>query len=351
MSIYDKITDAPQETLRGADQDPLYECPPRVDKPHWTALGDLIAFKEREHQQPRSDQCYTLRLDITGMSTLKQRLVTEGTFTSRWDPEFSNIMKAVAHDLTRRYQARWCYTQSDEITLVIAPPPNSPRFQHYRGGKLQKLVSLAAARASAVATTLLNHLRERRRAERAATTKENAARVLQMFIDSETAKMWWPRRLFRRLAYYPLVPTDVRLPQPAPMQPLTLEFDCRMAVWNSPREAFMLVLWRAYDCGVNGVSDAVYNERGQKHESAPGGPAFKVLMGASTWTKLKWLERAELLPLPPHQAYGTLMGWRTVTREGVDPRTGERVPVERSDVVLIPVANVIAAVQRGDIPL
>ena len=35
-------------------------------------------------------------------------------------------------------------------------------------------------------------------------------------------------------------------------------FDCRVGSYASWEEARALLLWRAYDCSVNGVSDAVY---------------------------------------------------------------------------------------------
>ena len=43
---------------------------------------------------------------------------------------------------------------------------------------------------------------------------------------------------------------------------LLARFDCRMGVYESKEEAMSLILWRAYDCGVNGVSDAVYHQKG-----------------------------------------------------------------------------------------
>ena len=39
-------------------------------------------------------------------------------------------------------------------------------------------------------------------------------------------------------------------------------FDCRIAAWDSWEEAKALLLWRAYDCTVNGVSDAVHQAKG-----------------------------------------------------------------------------------------
>ena len=326
MSIYEKIAAATQNTLRGVEQDPLYECPPRIEKVEWDALGDMIAARERAFQQPRSDQCYTLRLDITGMSTLKKQLVSEGTFSERWCSDFSEIMIAVARDLTARYGARWCYTQSDEITLVIVAPSKEthPRFQHHRGGKLMKLVSLAAARASAVATALLTRLRDRRARERVAPAE------------------WWPQRLYRHL-----MGTPAEVPM-VPLTPVTLEFDCRMAVWDTALDAFQLVLWRAYDCGVNGVSDAIYNQRGTALMTMDG-TSYKVLMGAKTWVKLKWLERAGLLPMPQHQAYGTLLQYVDRERAGYNPVTQQTVTVMRKEVTRVEVNNIITAVQQGSL--
>ena len=39
-------------------------------------------------------------------------------------------------------------------------------------------------------------------------------------------------------------------------------FDCRMGSYASWEEARALLMWRAYDCSVNGVSDAVYQMPG-----------------------------------------------------------------------------------------
>ena len=39
-------------------------------------------------------------------------------------------------------------------------------------------------------------------------------------------------------------------------------FDCRVGSFASWEEARSLLLWRAYDCSVNGVSDAVYHIKG-----------------------------------------------------------------------------------------
>merc|ERR1719387_1890594 len=38
-------------------------------------------------------------------------------------------------------------------------------------------------------------------------------------------------------------------------------FDCRIGQYDSWEEARALLMWRAYDCSVNGVSDAVYHSK------------------------------------------------------------------------------------------
>eukprot|EP00971_Amphidinium_carterae_P062658 1240264-Amphidinium_carterae.1 len=41
-------------------------------------------------------------------------------------------------------------------------------------------------------------------------------------------------------------------------------FDCRIASYESFEQAVSLLLWRAYDCGVNGVSDKVHHLKGDE---------------------------------------------------------------------------------------
>ena len=64
-----------------------------------------------------------------------------------------------------------------------------------------------------------------------------------------------------------------------------------MGTYLSEEEALSLIIWRAYDCGVNGVSDAV-------HHSTIGGK--KQIMQQSKYHKLKWLKDNSLLPLQDH---------------------------------------------------
>ena len=75
-------------------------------------------------------------------------------------------------------------------------------------------------------------------------------------------------------------------------------FDCRMGVYDTLAEAFKLILWRAYDCGVNGLSSAIYMS---------GIAGAKAIAPKYADAKLQWLHSNNLLPLNDHQAYGTLI--------------------------------------------
>ncbi len=68
-------------------------------------------------------------------------------------------------------------------------------------------------------------------------------------------------------------------------------FDCRMAIWPTERQALQLFAWRIEDCERNGLSDAAYQH-------------CKSWSGLNGGAKLEMLQKAQLLPLPSHQAYG-----------------------------------------------
>ena len=87
-----------------------------------------------------------------------------------------------------------------------------------------------------------------------------------------------------------------------------------------------MLLWRGYDCSVNGVSDAVH------HSGVPG---RKKGMALNARDKVAWLHDNNLLPLPKHQAYGTVLARvkRRVDVVGADPRRpDETVSVLRSKI-------------------
>jgi tRNA(His) 5'-end guanylyltransferase len=81
-----------------------------------------------------------------------------------------------------------------------------------------------------------------------------------------------------------------------------ITFDCRVGAYQTEQEAVSLLLcWRAYDCSVNGVSDAVFRCKGNV---GGAGQAARL----STVQKLQWLHNRSLLPLPLHQRQGSYFG-------------------------------------------
>merc|ERR1719210_433694 len=83
----------------------------------------------------------------------------------------------------------------------------------------------------------------------------------------------------------------------ANLQQVLPHFDCRLGHYSSWEEARGLLLWRAYDCSVNGVSDAVYHIKG----------SGKQVQGSGKKSKVEWLWKQGKLPRPKHQAYGTVL--------------------------------------------
>merc|ERR1712217_75433 len=122
-------------------------------------------------------------------------------------------------------------------------------------------------------------------------------------------------------------------------------FDCRLGHYESWEEARALLMWRAYDCSVNGVSDAVYHTKGSgKHVQSLG-----------TREKLEWLMEASKLPLPRHQAYGTVLVRSKRPVKGFNPKTNETVTtlrgvVERLDGPVLELLRNDALFPKGDEP-
>ena len=92
---------------------------------------------------------------------------------------------------------------------------------------------------------------------------------------------------------------------------LTPTFDCRVGAYDTRDEALSQILWRAYDCGVNSVSDVA-------HKSGVLGSKAAIKM--PTDRKLAWLMDNDLLPLRPHQRAGTYWVKRKQINHGSSKR-------------------------------
>ena len=79
-----------------------------------------------------------LRLDGRGFSTF-----TEARFDKPFDPRFSDLMVDTARSLMGEFNARYAYTESDEISVLL-----DPAWSLF-GRSVEKLVSISASVATA----------------------------------------------------------------------------------------------------------------------------------------------------------------------------------------------------------
>jgi len=274
-----------------------HEPPPRVAKEKWSRLGDELRRSETSVHSVPGDRWMSLRLDGTGFSKLLRRFRKAGVFGDGYSPRFGEIMCECLVSCMEKFGAVIGYSQSDEMTLLVPPRRVIRGVQevHMYSGRVVKLCTLAAAHV----TALFN------------------LRVLDIARGEGVA--WSPKDL----------PT----------------FDCRLGSFASADAALSLVLWRAYDCGTNGVSDAVYHTKG----------AGKEVNGANTLTKLRWLKGQGLLPLARHQAHGSLFAKVSRRHDGVNKATGESTTYSRGAVELVSgedkAWNVLRIIGHGQVKL
>jgi len=250
-----------------------HELGPCVAKPVWEKLGAAIRVRERlVVPELNGEKWISLRLDGCGFSKQTRLLRRAGVLEAGFSSAFGDIMQDCMRAVMEPFGACLGYTQSDEMTVLVRSTRviRGKRQPHYYGGRAQKWCSVAAS----TATALFNR------------------RLEQLAAD---------------------------LGKPFDRDAPLVHFDCRIGAFDSEEEALALVLWRAQDCGVNGISDAVY------HSETSG----KNMKGAHTGQKLQWLESQGKLPLHPHQAYGTLLirGLRRV--QGLNPVTGKHTEALR----------------------
>ena len=252
MNIYDLI--AHVQSLSDEEQKQFaHERPLPISRKVWTELGDELSSNEKQPVMlVPHNMCFSMRLDVRCMSTQRAKLCSLGVLHDGWDARFGSAMEAVTRRLCVHFRAAWGYTQSDEITLLVVPSAN-PSYQHPSGGKRDKLTTESAAFASV-------------------WLQQEMPRCCDRWQDAADS--------------------------------CCLTFDSRIGVYDTPRSAFRLILWRAYDCSVNAVSDAVYHCQLDKHDASL--PTRKQLTELHTTDKLAFLRDRGLLPLPPQQAYGAL---------------------------------------------
>jgi len=231
----------------------LHYLAPHVPKVTWNALGDAVSAREKSSSGTvDGSRWISLRLDGSGFSRAVRMMRQKGILEAEGFSEtFASGMQSCLKALMEHFHALLGYTQSDEMILFIHPTNvvRGERQVHMRNGRVTKLTTLAASFATA--------------------------------------------HFVMRLAEH-CVRAGVGLDGLGVVLP---HFDCRLGHYSSWEEAQGLLLWRAYDCSVNGVSDAVYQIKG----------SGKQVQSLGVRGKVEWLWKQGRLPLPKHQAYGTVL--------------------------------------------
>jgi len=262
----------------------LHEGAPFLPKERWTRLGDELKVAETPLVYSiLGRQWISLRCDGTGFSRFLPKLRAKGIIEEAgFSDDFATIMQDCCRTLTEKFGAVCGFTQSDEMTILIAPANvvNGVQQPHPYNGRVQKLCSLAAA----TVTAHFNY------------------GLMQLCKDQ-------------------VLPVDA-----------LAKFDCRVGAYDTKEQAISLLLWRAYDAGINGVADAVHAKKGE--------PDRRDVMKLPTGDKLQWLMNQNHLPLPRHQREGTYYVKRKRVLHTTNRATGEPVTCLRSKVEHIP-GNII----------
>ena len=231
----------------------LYENTPRISKPEWMEIGDaLMQIEKRPIMVVDPSQVLSLRLDGRNFTKQMKIMRDSGLLTRKgYCHTFTELMRGTLASLMSTLGALCGYTYSDEMTLLLPGKVS----QHPQGGHRDKLNSLAASHASSFFTRALYQLLQKRQKG------------------------------------------TIGLPAG-----LSVAFDCRIGAWQDLRTAFGLVLWRAYNCAVLGLS-----------YGAQDAGCSQEIYDSGSKAKLDWLLGHNALPLPSHAIYGTFYVW---TREG-----------------------------------
>jgi len=277
----------------------LHYLAPHVPKVRWTELGDLVAAREKTtFGSVDGARWMTLRLDGCGFSKAVRLMRRKGVLEPQgFSDVFADTMVSCLRLLLEHFSGAIGYTQSDEMVIFI-PPASVVRGEqqgHARNGRVTKTASLAASLCTA-------HF-----------VMELSARCITAGVGLEGLSQVLPH------------------------------FDCRVGSFASWEEARSLLLWRAYDCSVNGVSDAVYH--------IPG--SGKAVQSLGKREKVAWLHAHGHLPLPRHQAYGTVLAKVRRRVEGHNPKTGATVTtlrsvIERVDGPVLELARTDALYPKDD---
>ncbi len=203
-----------------------------------------------------------VRVDGRGFSKF-----TERRFQKPFDAEFHAMMCQVAEALVEDLQGVFAYVQSDEISLVL------PRGWALFDRRMEKIVSLAAGRASAVFTLGVGEL---------------------------------------------------------------AVFDARAWVGATDAQLAEYFVWRQGDATRCALSTATYwTLRGDGYTAREATRELEGV-GRAHKNEVMFTRGVNFNDLPAWQRRGVCVGWETYLKQGEDPRTGEKVEVERRRIAVDP---------------
>lgn len=219
-------------------------------------LSEKLSNNEKSMENIiRPDQLFSIRLDGKKFSSIVPKLRKLGIFEEGYSITFENIMKEVLLYSANLFQrALYCFSQSDEITIIIDKVNDLENSVHEFKERKDKFISLSSGYISTKFYQIL----------------------IKHIINNQNIE--------DKIKCIDLLPE--------------ISFDSRIGTYNTLYDAFELILQRAYDCSVNGISQAIYlsNIIGSKK-----------LKNLNTSEKLKYLNDNNMLPLRDHQSYGILL--------------------------------------------
>lgn len=273
--------------------DGLYIQNPIIGKEScWSPLGTKLSNNEKVCMNIiEPNKYFTIRADGKSFSKVVPHLQRLGILESGYSTCFENIMKTVAQEVTLKYQrVLFVFTQSDEITILFDKvdqhESSNVVFTHEFSGRKDKLMTLVSS-------------------------------LITYVFNREVFKLCG-RFVF---AKYDISEAQFKLNELLENLP-DIIFDARVGTYDTLADAFELILWRAYDCSVNGVSQAIHFGTFVEHTK-------QELRKMNTYQKLEVLKEHGLLPLTNHQAYGTLLIKSFRPTEVTNKLTGETTTVNK----------------------
>lgn len=295
----------------------------------WQPLGEKLSTNE---QQSSTLECipnesyFSIRLDGKSFSKVLPKLQRLGflepkkpTGASGYSSILEDIMKTTALAVamkTRLLHALYVFTQSDEITVIFdkarLDKNGDLTKKPYRGRVFKYLTHAASVATFTFTKCLLRKLLQMRESDETETAESESS----VYAKGRLSKSYDAMML--------------ELPE--------IVFDARIGIYSTLQDAFELILWRSYDCSVNGLSSAIHCN---VHSADK-----KQVMAMDSTGKLRYLASHGFLPLPDHQVYGSFYQLANVEREVINRETGEPFMKTCQSLTLVP-GPVIKNVKDG----